>query len=218
MQRLPSTRSNLLAGKARRQLARRGADLLRGKRQALAAELFAVVRRVVAERQRLDERLRWAVKALALARAIEGEEALASLALAGAREVPLQVEMRKVWGVPIPEVTGPRLLREGDARGASPHGVGFGTLDAAQRYEEALEIVLGVCSDEVRLKRVGEEIRGTSRRINALEQLLIPALSQEIARVTLVLEERAREDLARLKRFKARRFAAMEKEVPPCVD
>jgi V/A-type H+-transporting ATPase subunit D len=205
MQRLPATRTALLGSKDRRKLARRGADLLRSKRQALAAELFAVVRRVAAERARLEACLREAVRALAVARALEGEEVLASLALAGAREVPVDIVMRKVWGIPIPQLTAPRLRRDHDARGASPLDAGFGAAEAARRHEEALEIILGVCSEEIRLKRVGEEIRATSRRINALEEIVIPGLSHEIGRIALVLEERAREDIARLKRFKARR-------------
>ncbi len=45
----------------------------------------------------------------------------------------------------------------------------------------------------------------TSRRINALEQLLLPALSREAARVEAALEERDREDAVRRKRFRARR-------------
>ncbi len=205
MQRLPATRTALLGSKDRRQLARRGADLLRSKRQALAAELFAVVRRVVTERGRLDERLREAVRALTIARALEGEEVLSSLALAGTREVPVDIEMRRVWGIPVPQLSAPRLRRGHDARGASPLDAGLGAAEAAQRHEEALEIILGVCSDEIRLKRVGEEIRATSRRINALEEIVIPTLTHEIGRIALVLEERSREDVARLKRFKARR-------------
>ncbi len=207
MERVPATRMALLDGKERRRLAERGVEHLRGKRQALAAELLAVVREVVAGREELEAKLRDATRALALARALEGEEALASLALAGARDVPIEIEMRKVWGVPVPEVRAPRLVRAVDARGASPLGseLGFGAAEAARLYEQALEILLGVCAHEVRLERIGAELRETSRQINALEELFLPALAREIDRIELVLEERAREDVARLKRFKGRR-------------
>jgi V/A-type H+-transporting ATPase subunit D len=194
-----------MVDKERRRLARRGAELLRSKRQALAAELFAVVRDVLRERGRLDERLRTASRALALARAIEGEETLASLALATHRDALVDVEMKKVWGVPIPEVSGPPLARAADARGASPLDLGFGAAETAVQHEIALELALGICSKEIRLRRVGEEIRSTSRRISALEEIVVPALAREIRRIALVLEERDREDLTRLKRFKSKR-------------
>jgi V/A-type H+-transporting ATPase subunit D len=196
---------SLLATRERRAIALKGAGLLRGKREALASEFFRLMQGVIAGRERLEESLRGAARALMLARALEGEETLASLALAAAREIPVEIEQRKVWGIPTPEVRGPRLLRSPDARGASPLGWGLGAAEAARRHEEALEILLTICSREIRLKRLGEEIRKTSARINALEQILIPRLAGEIRRIELVLEEREREDLSRLKRFKARR-------------
>lgn len=204
MERVPPTRMGLLHTRARRGIAVKGTGLLRSKREALAADLFTLMRGLVAERERLEASLRVASRALTLARALEGEEALASLALAAAREIPVEIERRKVWGVPTPEVRGPRLLRSCDARGASPHSVNLGAAEAARAHEEALEILLAICSREVRLRTLGEEIRKTSRRINALEQFLIPRLDGEIARIELALEEREREDRSRLKRFKAR--------------
>jgi V/A-type H+/Na+-transporting ATPase subunit D len=205
MERLPATRTALLETRDRRAVARRGAELLRSKREALALELFAVVRDVVARRERLDASLRDAAKALALARALDGEEALASLALSAAREVPLEIELRRVWGIPVPHVHAPRLTRGPDARGVSPLELSLAADTAARRHEETLEVLLGVCSAEVRLRRLGDETRKTSRRIAALEEVIVPALGDELRRIGRTLEERAREDLARRKRFKSRR-------------
>jgi V/A-type H+-transporting ATPase subunit D len=204
MERVPSTRMGLLGTRARRRTARKGVALLRSKREVLASELFKLMQGLIAGRERLEDSLRRAAKALTLARAFEGEEVLASLALAGAREIPVEIERQKIWGIPTPEVSGPRLLRAPDARGASPLGAGLGAAEAARSHEEALEILLNICSREIRLRRIGEEIRKTSRRINALEQFVIPRLDGDVSRIELSLEEREREDLARLKRFKAK--------------
>lgn len=160
---------------------------------------------LIAGREQLEQSLRLAARALTLARSLEGEEALVSLALAAARQIPVEIEPRKVWGIPTPEVTGPRLLRSPDARGASPRGFSLGAAEAARCHEEVLEVLLNICSREIRLRRLGEEIQKTSRRINALEQFVIPRLDRELSRIELALEEREREDLSRLKRFKARR-------------
>lgn len=205
MERLPATRMALLQSRESRRVARRGAEMLRSKREALAVELFAAVRDVVARREELDGTLRAAARALALARALEGEEQLASLALAAHREIPLAVEMRRVWGVPVPEVSAPRLERGADARGVSPVALGLGAHEAASRHERALESLLAVCSGEVRLRRLGEELRKASRRIGALEEVVIPRIESDIRRIGLALEERAREDVTRRKRFKSRR-------------
>jgi V/A-type H+-transporting ATPase subunit D len=181
MDRVPPTRMGLLHTRARRRTAVKGVGLLRSKREALAADFFKLVHGLLEGRERLETSLRQAAKAL-----------------------PVEIERRKIWGIPTPEVSGPRLLRAPDARGASPQGVSLGAAEAARTHEEALEILLNICSREIRLRRLGEEIRRTSRRINALEQFLIPRLDGETSRIELALEEHEREDLARLKRFKAK--------------
>lgn len=205
MERVPSTRMGLLVTRGRRQVALKGAELLRSKREALASEFVRLTRGVIAGREQLATRLREATRALTLARALQGDETLASLALAAAREIPLAIERRKVWGIPSPEVKGPQLVRASDARGASPVGWGLAAAEAARRHEEALETLIAISSQEMRLKRLGEEIRKASRKINALEQVLIPGLDQDIARIEVALEEREREAIGRLKRFKASR-------------
>jgi V/A-type H+-transporting ATPase subunit D len=194
----------LLSIRGRRGIAVKGTELLRRKREALTLDLFRLIHGLIAGRERLEESLRLASKALTLARALEGEENLVSLALAAARDIPVEIGRQKIWGIPIPDVTGPRLLRSSGGRGVSPHSFNLGAAEAASAHEEVLEILLTICSREIRLRRLGEEIQRTSRRINALEQFLIPRLDGEMSRIQLALEEREREDLSRLKRFKAR--------------
>jgi V/A-type H+-transporting ATPase subunit D len=195
----------LLEVRGRRAVADKGARLLRAKREVLAGEIWRLMRDVLEGRARLDEVLRDAVKALALARALDGEEALASLALAAPREIPLQVSVRRVWGVPTPSVASPPLQRPADARGTSPGSWGPTGAEAARGHEEALEVLLRIASRELHLARLGEEVQETSRRINALEQLVLPALAREAARVEAALDERDREDAVRLKRLRAKR-------------
>jgi V/A-type H+/Na+-transporting ATPase subunit D len=185
-------------------VAARGARLLRAKREVLAGELWKLTREVLEGRARLDDALREAVRALGLACALDGAEALASLASVAGREVPVRVVVRRVWGVPTPAVTAPDLVRRADERGSSPTSWGPAGAEAARRHEQALEILLRIASRELHLERLGDEIQATSRRINALEQLLLPALGSEAARIDAALSEREREDAVRLKRFRAR--------------
>lgn len=162
------------------------------------------MREVLDGRARLDEVLGEAVKALALSRALDGGESLESLALAAGRDVPLRVSVRRVWGVPTPTVVAPDLVRAADARGSSPTSWGPSGAEAARRHEQALETLLRIASRELHLARLGDEIQATSRRINALEQLLLPSLGAEAGRIEDALAERDREDTVRLKRFRRR--------------
>ncbi len=202
MERLAATRMGLLAVRARRGVAEKGVALLRSKREALANEFFRLMQGVLAGRDHLDDELRRATTALVFALGLDGEPALLSLAHAAGREVPLTIHQRKVWGVPTPTVSAPALRRNLDGRGVPPTSVSLVAAEAALAHERALEVLLDLCSSEIHLTRVGEEIRKTSRRINALEQLVIPRLSKAVRRIATALEEHEREDLSRLKRFK----------------
>lgn len=205
MSRAPTTRMGLLDVRGRRGVAARGARLLRAKREVLAGEIWRMMREVLEGRARLDDVLREAVKALGLARALDGEDSLGSVALAAGREVPVSVTLRRVWGVSTPTVSAPRLVRAADARGTSPTSWGPAGAEAARRHEEALDVLLTIATRELHLARLGEEIQETSRRINGLEQLVLPALHAEEARIGAALDERDREDAVRLKRLRAKR-------------
>jgi len=202
---VPTTRMGLLEARARLGVAKKGARLLRSKREVLAGEFFRLMREVMEGRERLDRSLLEAGRALSVARSREGREALASSGVAGERDIPVVVSHRRVWGVPVPRVEAPRLVRSAAGRATSPVGASLSTLEAARRHEEALEVLLGIASRELYLRRLGEEIQDTSRRVNALEQLLVPRLGREASRIEQALEERAREDTVRLKRFRGRR-------------
>lgn len=201
----PTTRMALLEVRARRLVAQRGAGLLRAKREVLSGELVRLLRQVLEGRARLDEALREAVRALELARALEGAPRVASLAWNAGRVVPVEVTPRRVWGVSTPQVSAPPLVRPPWSRGAAPASFSPSAAEAARLHEEALEILLRIATRELHLARLGEEIQGTSRRINALEQLLLPQLNAEARRVAAALDERDREDAVRLKRFRAKR-------------
>jgi V/A-type H+-transporting ATPase subunit D len=205
MARSPTTRMGLLEVRARRLVAQRGARLLRAKREVLSGELVRLMRQVLEGRATLDETLREAVRALELARALEGAPRVASLEWNAGRVVPVEVTPRRVWGVPTPEVSGPALVRTSWDRGVSPASFSPSAAEAARRHEEALETLLRIATRELHLARLGEEIRTTSRRINALEQLLLPQLDAESRRVAAALDERDREDAVRLKRFRGKR-------------
>jgi V/A-type H+/Na+-transporting ATPase subunit D len=205
MARAPTTRMGLLEVRARRAVAEKGARLLRAKREVLSGELMRLVRQVLAGRSRLDRELREAARALELARALDGDPRLESLAWTAGRELRVDVTARRIWGVPTATVEAPRLLRAADQRGAGVASFGLTAAEAARAHEVVLETLLGIASRELHVARLGEEIQATSRRIDALEQLVLPELGAEARRVAGALEEREREDAVRLRRFRRRR-------------
>ena len=196
------TRMNLLQRKQQAKIAVQGVDLLKRKRDALVADFFNIVRQSLVARKRLTAACQEAYVMLALAKAWEGREPLEAAALADRREVLVDIEVRNVWGTKIPEVAVKEVSRTLLERGHNPATTSARTVESAANFEEVLHAILEVAATEIKLKKIGQEIKKTTRRVNALEQVVIPRLYGEIRFIAGVLEQRAREDVFRLKRIK----------------
>ena len=199
-----ATRTAMLALSAREAGARKGLDLLRSKRKALVRELFEVMDRALVGREKLAESMARSARALAVAYGKDGKAEVLSAAFAAQRDLPVSLEERNVWGVRFPEIRSPDPVRTSDARGYSPASASASVDEAARAFEESLEAVFRVVDGEMRLRRIGAEVRRTTRRVNALTEVVIPRLQAGIREIRLALEEREREETYRLKRFKTR--------------
>lgn len=203
MEPIGRTRMNLLLLRRQIQVAERGRDFLRSKREALVREFLAVMDRVVECRGQMEVALEQALSSLTLAFGMEGRATLQSVGYAAQRDLPIELTERNVWGVRIPDLQYRPVGRSLDARGYATSGVSTYIDESARRFEVVLELILHSVAVEVRLKKLGAEIKRTSRRINALNEVLIPSLARAVREIRQALEERERESLFRTKRFKA---------------
>jgi len=202
MEQASPTRTELLTRRAQIRLARQGADLLKGKREALVREFIAELKRFVAEREAMSRTLAAAVQALMRCLALDGREAVASVALAARRAVEVELEEKNIWGLRVSQATSDYHARPAGGHRHSAIGASARIEDATERFEETLESLLRVAPLDRKMRRLAEEIRKTTRRVNALEQRLLPALQSEVAYIRAVLDQREREDIFRLKRLK----------------
>ena len=85
MEQVSPTRMNLLTRKAQIKLAQQGIDLLKNKRDALVQEFFSIVQTLLASRDELERVTYRAYHSLIIAKAIDGEAAINSAAMAGNR-------------------------------------------------------------------------------------------------------------------------------------
>lgn len=196
------TRSNLLQRRDQLKLAIRGADLLKRKRDALIGEFFALVKTSLAARKAMTKASQEAYLSLFLANAWDGPEAVKSLALAGSSQLDVEIQVENLFGVKVPQVQPPRF--EDGELPFSPVGAGGRTLDSAAQFRQLTEAIIHVAATETRLRRIGEEIKKTSRRVNALEQLVIPNIGRQIKDIRSVLDQRALEEVTVLKRIKSK--------------
>jgi V/A-type H+-transporting ATPase subunit D len=197
-----STRMQLLAKKAQLALADQGRELLEQKRSALMRELLREAESTLAGSDALQRAAGEARRALAHAEVVAGPEAVRSAAMATRGELTLEVRTTKVMGVSVPVIEQKHVARPALGRGYSPTGTAVAIDEAAAAFEGEVETILQLAQSQLRLARLAAEIRGTSRRVNALEHVLIPRLTAEYDFILMALDEAERADHFRLKRVK----------------
>ncbi|HEX9076103.1 MAG TPA: V-type ATP synthase subunit D [Anaerolineae bacterium] len=202
MENVSPTRMELLAVKGQIGLAEQGRDLLKEKRNALMKEFMKIADAVMRGSDELEQVAMDARRALGRAEALDGPEVVRSAAFAAQGELTLSVEGAFVMGVPVPVIEKKSVSRGVIDRGYSLSGTSTRIDETAERFEEEVDLLIELAASELRLRRLAEEIRKTSRRVNALENIMIPRLHARKTYIDMVLEERAREDLFRLKTVK----------------
>jgi V/A-type H+-transporting ATPase subunit D len=192
----------LLAHRAQIELAQQGRDLLQQKRTALMKELLKIADTVMQKSDVLQSAAAEAHQALARAEVMAGANAVQSAALASSAELPLEVSTTTVMGVRVPHIEQKRVSRSFLGRGYSIVGTSTAIDEAASAFEFEVDSIIQLAESELRLTRLAKEIQSTLRRLNALDQFLIPRLEAELDYIQSTLDEHERSDHFRLKRVK----------------
>jgi V/A-type H+/Na+-transporting ATPase subunit D len=206
MEQIRATRAELLAKKKQIGLARQSRDLLQEKRNALIKELMRTAEQVVRSEDELERNVAESARALAMAEALDGPEVVRSAAFAARGQVTVEVIGTNIMGVSVPVIEHRSAVRGPLDRGYSLSGVSSRIDAAAEAFEFQLDLIVDLATSELRLRRLAEEIGRTTRRVKALDNVLIPRLETQRNVIEMVLEERERENLFRLKRVKVKLY------------
>jgi len=196
------TKGNLLRLKEQLKLAESGHSLLEKKRNILMRELLSLIdeaRKLQDEILSVFER---AYKSLQLANLDLGMEYMDEVSRATPEYDGLSIRMRSVMGVEVPEVMAKEFPRE------IPYGIyrSNSALDRAYlSFIEVLKLIVKAAQVENTAYRLAYEIRKTRKRVNALENVVIPRLKENIKYIQDVLEEIEREELIKIKMVKERK-------------
>ena len=189
----------LLKLRRRAEVARRGHKLLKDKLDELLKEFLARIAENRKLRAEVERKLSAAYGLLAIARAEAGSAVIAQALLAGAPVDLVTAEERNVMSVHVP------ILGMGDL--PQPEGYSFATTPVV--LDEALLGLADVAPDMIELAErekaielLAAEIERTRRRVNALEYVLLPQLTETIRYIRMKLDENERADLTRLMKVK----------------
>jgi len=202
MRTVSATRMELLAHRAQIALAKLGLELLEQKRTALMKEFMRIADTVMEHSDVLQQAAADARQSLARAEAIAGSEVVKSASMASRTDLPLEVTTVNVMGVKVPHIEQKRVSRPVLGRGYSIVGTSITVDEAAAAFEAEVDAIIQLAESELRLTRLAGEIQRTSRRLNALDHLLIPAVEAECDYIQMTLDERERSDHFRLKLVK----------------
>jgi V/A-type H+-transporting ATPase subunit D len=202
MEQVNPTRMELIKKNAQIKLAEQGRDLLRQKMDALIQEFFHILESVSKSREDLEIVAGVAQRSLLTALAVDDSVTLKSASFATRKGLFLDIKGKNIMGVPVPVLEKKRVSKSIFERGYSIIGVSGRIDETAEKFEMELDLIIGLAETETALKRLGGEIQMTRRRVNALEQVLIPELKRQAKYIENTIDEREREDLFRLKKVK----------------
>lgn len=193
------TRMELLRVRRRLELAERGHRLLEDKRDALIENFFRFIKRRDEIRKEVETILGKAMDALLDAEMVMGVDKVRIMARLSRKVGEVQFFTDNVMGVRIPKINKENLkLEEGDRFIAS-----LRLEEARMLFREALVKLLDLAEVDGAIRSLALEIERTKRRVNVLENIVIPRLQATRKRIEMLLEEREREEFFRRKRIKA---------------
>ncbi len=196
------TRSELIKLKNKIKLATSGHKLLKKKRDGLILDFFEIMKKAKTLRQELAAEYRIALEKINIARTLESDLKIKSLALAIKSNPQITLETKNIMGVVVPKIGSEhrqtRLLERGYGFIDSTSAID----EAATAYERVVAKVIQAAETETAMKKILAEIEKTKRRVNALEFSVIPWMDKTAKFIKFRLEELERENVFRLKRIK----------------
>jgi len=196
------TRSQLILVRKTRATAERGHRLLKLKRDALIVEFFKVMERARSVRSNMVDKYRVAQERMAVASAVEGLSGVKSASLALLETPTLELSTRNVMGINVPSIEAKSVRKTIAQRGYGVIETSPRIDEAAEAYEDLVENIIRAAEIETTMRRLIEEIEKVKRRVNALENRVIPDLQDTERFIRFRLEEMERDNFLRLKRFK----------------
>jgi len=197
MTQINPTRMELLKQKKRLETAKRAHDLLEDKRDKLIQLFFPLLRQTRDLRQQLGERLSSSYQDFQIASIINSKKDIEESLLWTDTSCELSITGHSSLGTPRFE-----LHLTGDPLCYGFHSSNWKLDTGIRGFRKLLPQLLELAYKEEEIKHLADEIERTRRRVNALEHILIPQISQAVKYITMKLEERERAHIINVMKVK----------------
>lgn len=196
------TRMEMSRLKQQLKTATRGHKLLKDKLDELMKQFLNIVRENKRLREEAETALENAYKNFIIARAVLSESTLGESLMIPQQAVAVRVQRKNIMSVNVPVFD---FQTEEDSGDIYPYGLAFssGELDQAMlSFSDAMEPLLRLAESEKTAQLLAQEIERTRRRVNALENVMIPNYQETIKYITMKLEENERAGTTRMMKVK----------------
>jgi V/A-type H+-transporting ATPase subunit D len=201
------TRMELLDMNRRIKLAKKGHKLLKQKRDSLVTEFFGIIEQARGGRTELVAAMSKGYTDLIQAEAVTGTQTTEGIASTVPEKNTLDIKTRNIMGVKIPKI---EVIKK-DVPAGTITGSAYTTTklyESKKDFEKAYDDLVRLVEIEETVRRLGEEIKKTKRRVNSLEYIMMPRLGATKKYITSRLEEIERESFFRLKMVKRKKQRA----------
>lgn len=210
----PANRMTLHTFKGKLLGAKKGHGLLKKKRDALKTKFQAMLKEIVECKLLVGNGLKEAAFSLAKAQWAVGGDEITSSVLERAKRPSITCKLiaDNVAGVKLPvfklahDPTKDTIVQTlGVAHGGA-------VINASREvYFKAVENMIKLASVQTAFVTLDEEIKMTSRRVNALEYVIIPRIDKFLEEINQELEEQERDEFIRVKKVVEKKKERLEK-------
>ena len=193
------TRMELSRLRKRLGTATRGHKLLKDKQDELVRQFILLVKKNQELRKKMDSSLQKGMKEYVLASSVIPDHVLEEAFSIPFNKVSLDVQTKSIMNTEVP-VLNTMYQEDSDVDDFSYGFVSTTSeLDLSLDYlDSMLPLMLQLAEIEKTCQLIAKEIETTKRRVNALEYLTIPNLTETIAHIEITLDENERGNVTRL--------------------
>ncbi|MEN2997599.1 MAG: V-type ATP synthase subunit D [Brevinematia bacterium] len=204
------TKLNLITTKEFLSLAKDGRNLLDEKKEVLITNILSVVKEVKKLRSEFDELVREIYNDFIYIKSILGDEFVYNeLKCANVREIEFDILHKNIIGVIVPVVKSMNIRMDTHINYSSFFS-SYRLESIKSKFETLLRKIVEVAEKEAVLWNLIKDLKKTQRRVNALDNVIIPELLENIKFIVDSLEDREREVLFQLQRMKGRKTKEYE--------
>ncbi|NSW90900.1 MAG: V-type ATP synthase subunit D [Firmicutes bacterium] len=192
------TKGNLIKARSSLQLSIQGYEMLDKKRNMLINEVMSLIKRAEEIQSKIDMVFSDAYRALQRANISLGINTVRQIGVSIPEENNIRLEFRSVMGIEIPVIT--EEEKEPGTVGASYSllRTNYFLDEAYINFNKVKKLILEMAEIENTIFRLANHIKKTQKRVNALQNIIIPRYKNLVNYIQSFLEEKEREEFVRL--------------------